>query len=90
MTEFTCCECNRHVSVVGPGFEKIPEFRLCAACLLMPGWETIPLLRERLGYNNSVGDECTMLQMAATEQAQRRRTAMSVQAQRMKAARRKV
>jgi hypothetical protein len=49
MVQFTCCECGRHVSVVGPGFDKVPKPPLCAACLMMPGWTSDPLLRERLG-----------------------------------------
>lgn len=48
--EFICCECNRHVVATGPGFEKVPCPPLCVACLMMPGWMTIPLLRERMGY----------------------------------------
>lgn len=34
--EFTCCECGR--DVISLGEEKPPEFRLCAACLTVPGW----------------------------------------------------
>lgn len=58
MIEFTCCECRRRVSVVGPGFEKIPEPPLCAACLMLPGWINDPFLRERLGYDKAP-DEIT-------------------------------
>jgi hypothetical protein len=53
MAEFVCCECKRHVSVTGPGFEKTPEPPLCAACLMMPGWTGDPLLRERLGCDEA-------------------------------------
>lgn len=85
MADFICCECNRRVFVVGPGFEeKVPEFKLCAACLIMPGWERIPLLRESLGYVD-IGD-CLMLTTAVTR-AHRMRAARSTLAQRMKAAR---
>lgn len=34
--EFTCVECGRHVVAICE--EKPPEFRLCAACLTVPGW----------------------------------------------------
>jgi hypothetical protein len=49
MAEFTCCECKRQIISFGCRSEKVPEPPLCAACLMMPGWTSDPLLRERLG-----------------------------------------
>ncbi len=49
MVEFVCCECKRLVDVVGPGFDVVPTPPLCAACLMLPGWPSDPVLRERLG-----------------------------------------
>ena len=45
--EFTCTECGRHIiQICGP--PPGTRFNLCAACLTIPGWHTIPELRERL------------------------------------------
>jgi hypothetical protein len=57
MATFTCCECNRHVISFAYGSDKIPEPPLCAACLMMPGWTSDPLLRERLGYDEPTDPE---------------------------------
>ncbi len=33
--EFDCVECGRHIIVVaGP----VTQFRLCATCIMLPGW----------------------------------------------------
>jgi hypothetical protein len=50
MAEFDCCECGRHIISFGFGSDRPPEPPLCAACLMIPGWPSIPELRERLGY----------------------------------------
>lgn len=43
--EFDCSECGRHIVVIcGP----VNEYRLCAACMMLPGWHDIPELRRRL------------------------------------------
>lgn len=60
MAEFTCCECSRRIISFGYGSDKPPEPRLCAACLMMPGWMDEPLLRERLGPLGHVGDGVMM------------------------------
>lgn len=40
--EFDCCECGRHIIVLaGP----LPDLRLCAACMTIPGWLDIPAFR---------------------------------------------
>src|SRR6202035_4199320 len=45
---FDCCECGRHMISFGYGSEQIPEPPLCAACLMLPGWQSVPELRRRL------------------------------------------
>jgi hypothetical protein len=43
---FTCVECGRMVA-------RFPmrddEMRLCAECLVLPGWYEIPLIRSLIG-----------------------------------------
>lgn len=57
MVDFICCECKRHVSVVGPGFDKVPKPPLCVVCLMIPGWTSDALLRKRLGYSEGRDDD---------------------------------
>lgn len=40
--EFDCTECERRIVQLGG---PINEFRLCAACLALPGWFNDPYLR---------------------------------------------
>jgi len=56
MAEFDCCECGRHIISYGFGSDRPPEPPLCAACLMIPGWPSIPELRERLGLPEPKGD----------------------------------
>ena len=41
--EFVCCECGRHIVAIAE--DKPPTPPLCAACLMMPGWQDIPEIR---------------------------------------------
>jgi hypothetical protein len=56
MVEFDCCECGRHIISFGYGSDRPPEPPLCAACLMLPGWPSIPELRERLGFPEPKGE----------------------------------
>ena len=47
--EFDCTECGRHIiQIAGP----VSEFQLCAACLTIPGWYTVPEIVRLLDPNN--------------------------------------
>lgn len=37
--EFDCCECGCHIVVI---CGDLPEPPLCAACLYIPGWYSLP------------------------------------------------
>ncbi len=37
--EFDCCECGRHIVLIA---SALPEPRLCATCMMIPGWFTYP------------------------------------------------
>ena len=56
--EFDCCECGVHV-VRCDG--HLPDPRLCAECLMLPGWAEDPKLRSILRpdhhLNREEGDE---------------------------------
>ena len=43
--EFDCCECGRHIVVLGGPVSYPP---LCAACLMLPGWFRKPEMRNIL------------------------------------------
>jgi hypothetical protein len=64
MVEFTCCRCKRHVAVTGPGFDEIPDPPVCAACRLLPGWASDPLMRARMGTDKAAVAKLTRKQLA--------------------------
>jgi hypothetical protein len=44
-TEFVCSDCSRYIiQICGP--PPGSRFGLCAACLTIPGWYSVPELRE--------------------------------------------
>jgi len=43
--EFVCCECGQAIV----SFGTRSEFKLCATCIMLPGWHLDPTLRAKLG-----------------------------------------
>lgn len=48
--EFDCSECGRHL-IVFP--YDITKMRLCGACLIIPGWWTIPEIAKAIDPEHS-------------------------------------
>jgi hypothetical protein len=50
---FVCSDCGRQIiQISGPR----NDFHLCAFCTMMPGWYTVPELRQRFGYEEPGSD----------------------------------
>ena len=52
--EFDCCECPAHVIRYDLDAPPVPP--LCGTCLWMPGWQSVPELREIFGDGYDVAD----------------------------------
>jgi hypothetical protein len=67
MAEFDCCECGRHIISYGYGSDRPPEPPLCAACLMLPGWPSIPELRKIFGLAGPKGERNDNTQARTTQ-----------------------
>lgn len=54
--EFDCCECGRHIVML---CGTLPDPLLCAACLCVPGWYSLPAVARLIDpeHDRTVADD---------------------------------